>query len=211
MLDVGSISRNSKMPGTTYGLPAQECKIGSILAKAKGSTCSGCYALKGNYVFASVKEAQYKRLASITEPGWSDAMVAKLNAEHAKLAKKQSSGYGWHRWHDSGDLQSVNHLLAICDICRATPHIRHWLPTRELGMVIGAQNRLHAFNREFPDNLTIRVSATMVDGPPTKAFGLTSTVVTSEATCLAPKQGNACGSCRTCWSKDTPNVSYHKH
>jgi hypothetical protein len=63
---VGGLSKPSKMPGWAYGLPAKECKTGSRLVKVKGSTCEGCYALKGCYVFKVVQEAQYRRLAAIT-------------------------------------------------------------------------------------------------------------------------------------------------
>ena len=48
---VGGLSKPSKMPGWAYGLPAAECKTGSKLAQVPGSVCSGCYALKGCYVF----------------------------------------------------------------------------------------------------------------------------------------------------------------
>ena len=44
---VGGLSKPSKMPGWAYGLPAKECKTGSKLVNVKGSTCEGCYALKG--------------------------------------------------------------------------------------------------------------------------------------------------------------------
>ena len=73
-----------------------------------------------------------------------------------------------------------------------------------------------------PDNLTIRVSAAMIDGKPSKAFHNTSTVhKNSEPTgfeCdaytrLSPISGRPgyCGPCRACWDKDIPNVSYPKH
>ena len=57
----GSLSKPSKMPGHAYGLPAKECKTGGKLQNVKGSTCYGCYALKGCYVFKVVQDAQYKR------------------------------------------------------------------------------------------------------------------------------------------------------
>ncbi len=66
---------------------------------------------------------------------------------------------GFHRWHDSGDLQSVEHLEKIIEVCRRTPQIQHWLPTRELAI-------LRACRERIPANLTIRVSATMIDGLP---------------------------------------------
>jgi len=62
---VGGLSKPSKMPGWAYGLPAPECKTGSKLRDIPNSTCSGCYAMKGCYVFPVVQAAQYRRLASI--------------------------------------------------------------------------------------------------------------------------------------------------
>ena len=38
----------------------------------------------------------------------------------------------FHRWFDSGDLQSLSHLMKIIEVCEHTPHIKHWLATREL-------------------------------------------------------------------------------
>lgn len=201
----GGLGKPSKMPGTSYGLPAKACHVGAKLAKVEGSVCHGCYALKGNYLYPSVQTAQERRLASITDPQWVDAMVTLLN----------HSGTGWHRWHDSGDLQSVDHLLAISDICRATPHIQHWLPTREIMIVKACVARLAAFGRELPSNLCVRVSATMIDGKATKVWDTTSGVHTEPTAamrvCPAPTQGNKCGDCRACWDKSVSHVSYHKH
>ena len=35
----GSLSKPSKMPGWSIGLPAKECKTGGKLQKVKGSVC----------------------------------------------------------------------------------------------------------------------------------------------------------------------------
>ena len=99
----GGLSKPSKMPGYAYNLPAWECKVGSKLAKVPGSVCHGCYALKGRYRFPNVKEAMYRRLASITRPDWARTMAADINARKSRF----------FRWHDSGDVQSVKHLLKI--------------------------------------------------------------------------------------------------
>ena len=72
---VGGLSHPSKMPCPGYSLPAQECKMGSILAQIKGTTCHGCYALKGFYQFPKVHEALVKRLESLKDPRWVEAMV----------------------------------------------------------------------------------------------------------------------------------------
>ncbi len=117
----------------------------------------------------------------------------------------------YNRFHDSGDLQSVEHLIKIAAVCAMTPAVKHWLPTRELKIV---QDYVNA-GGTIPSNLVIRVSATMVDGAATKAWPTTSGVhtVASEGlrVCPAPTQNNQCGACRACWDAKIAHVSYHKH
>jgi hypothetical protein len=224
---VGSIGNPSKMPGTAYGISAHNCITGGKLAAVEGSVCHGCYAVKGNYTGTSVKRAHSDRERSLRNlPLWVDTMTRYLTYLHSsKGPAKGKSGHsidkGWHRWHDSGDLQSVDHLRAICEVAKRTPQIRHWLPTREL-----------AFVRQYvrdggivPDNLAIRVSATMVDGPATKAWPITSGVHTDISSqpsgtheCPAPSHGGTCNHqsdprkhCRACWNTEVAHVSYHKH
>jgi hypothetical protein len=94
-------------------------------------------------------DAMMRRLASIHRPDWARTMAADINARRSR----------WFRWHDSGDIQSVKHLLKIFQVCRLTPDVAHWLPTREAGLLSKIpQDRV-------PSNLTIRLSATKVDGP----------------------------------------------
>jgi hypothetical protein len=210
----GSIGYPSKMPGTSYGLPAQQCITGRKLAKFAGSVCSSCYAFeRGNYQYSSVKKAQAKRLSGITHPLWEDAMVTLLTHDHerGRNPKTHQRMSKHHRWHDSGDLQSVDHLARLCAIARRLPWLKFWLPTRE-GMM------LRSFERgggTIPGNLVIRLSATMVDGPAPKAWPQTSTVHKIAATvghgCPAPLQGNKCGCCRAGWDATIANVSYHLH
>ena len=100
----GGLSKPSKMPGYAYNLPAIHCKTGSKLAAIPGTTCHGCYALKGRYRFPNVMDAMMRRLASISRPDWARTMAADINARKSR----------WFRWHDSGDIQSVKHLLKIC-------------------------------------------------------------------------------------------------
>ena len=190
---VGGLSKPSKMPGWSYGLPAKECKTGSRLRKIPGSTCYNCYALKGFYVFPVVKEAQYRRLQATKGPQWVQAMAAAVNS-------KKST---WFRWHDSGDVQDLDHLNKIFEVCRLTPGKRHWLPTRE------AWIRDHV--KRFPKNLIVRLSMPMVDQTPAGSWSNTSTVVTAGASCPAPLQGGKCNDCRNCWNKKISNISYGKH
>ena len=192
---VGGLSKPSKMPGWAYGLPAKECKTGSKLAQVEGSTCSGCYALKGCYVFKVVQAAQYKRLESIKGPRWVQAMSYLINSKKSKE----------FRWHDSGDVQDVDHLAKIYLVCELTPDVKHWMPTRE------AWIKDHLAGK--PDNLTIRFSAPMIDGDAPASWPNTSTVVSDpeQATCPAPKQNNECGNCRACWNPEIKNVAYGAH
>jgi hypothetical protein len=65
---VGGLSKPSKMPGWSIGLPAKECKTGGKLQAVPGSVCFDCYALKGCYVFKVVQDAQYRRLRALQDP-----------------------------------------------------------------------------------------------------------------------------------------------
>ena len=192
----GSMTRTSKMPGLSYSLPAWECKTGARLRKVKNSVCAGCYALKGNYTrYPAIKAAQYVRLKAITGPRWVASMVAQI--------KRQK----FFRWHDAGDIQSMDHLNKIFEVCKLTPETRHWMPTRE------AQFLNQIKPEEVPTNLIIRMSSHMIDQGPVKFWPWTSTVTSKKegATCPAPKQGGKCGDCRSCWDRNTPNVEYGKH
>lgn len=195
----GGLSKPSKMPGGSYSIPAQRCITGSKLVQKEGSVCHGCYALKGMYRFPNVKAALERRFQAIDHPQWVEAMV--------HLVQRHK----FFRWHDSGDLQSGDHLHKICEVCEGTPDTQHWLPTREVKIVYE-----YFQTHEMPANLCVRVSSPMIDGEPLPVGrwhdGLrTSTVVTGTPTCPAPQQGNKCGECRKCWSKEVSNVAYHVH
>ena len=208
----GPLGYPSKMPGTAYGISAKACITGGKLATVEGSVCHGCYALKAKYLYPSVAQAHETRLQGLSNPAWVGAMVMMLN--HAHATGKGRNGpiqSGWHRWHDSGDLQSAEHLQKICDVATQTPHIKHWLPTRELGIVKAFQKA----GGIVPKNLVIRVSATMVDGDATQAWPATSGVHHNKRhkgrACPAPKQEGKCGDCRACWNPKVKHVSYHLH
>ena len=190
---VGGLSKPSKMPGWSIGLPAKECKTGAKLRQIKDSVCYDCYALKGCYVFKVVQDAQYKRLAAVRSPQWVQAMAHLINSKKSNV----------FRWHDSGDVQDLEHLNKIYEVCRLTPTRRHWMPTRE-AWVKDHLNRA-------PSNLVIRFSSPMIDQGPVNSWANTSTVVTSGATCPSAKQGNQCLDCRNCWNPEIKNISYGQH
>ena len=151
----------------------------------------------------NVQRALQQRLAMMDSPEWVPAMIAKI---------KSTEKSGFFRFFDSGDLQSLKTLKAIVRIAIALPDIQFWLPTKEYGIV----SEYFELYGAFPVNLTVRLSAYMVDkaGPNSLAHGLgltTSEVSSTSGDCPAPTQGNKCGDCRRCWSKDVQTVTYRLH
>ena len=195
-----ALSNTSKMPGKSFGIPANKCKTGSKLANVAGTVCSKCYALKGSYTWSSTKTAQQRRYNRLKHPKWVTAMTT--------LVKR----IPWFRWHDSGDVQGDWHMDNIIEVCRNTPNTQHWLPTREYGMVTDAVKRT-----EIPDNLTVRLSTLKIDFPPPTALAKRLGVVTSGVatensfTCPSSKQGGKCLDCRACWDRGVENVNYKLH
>ena len=190
----GSLSKPSKMPGWSIGLPAKECKTGAKLQQVKGSVCYDCYALKGCYVFKVVQDAQYRRLKAIRNPLWTWAMVTIINSKKPDV----------FRWHDSGDVQDLDHLNKIYEVCRLTPSKRHWLPTRDAW--------IKPHQARCPKNLVIRFSAPMVNQRAPESWPHSSMVVDKGFhTCPAPAQDNECRDCRQCWDPKIKVVSYGKH
>lgn len=211
----GSCTKTSKMPCPSYSLPTEACHTGFKMAKIKGSICSSCYAEKGFYkVYENnVKPAQFARLDAVQQAMENDEDAsAWISAMVALIGKNE-----YFRWHDSGDLQSMEHLRLIAAVCEATPHTKHWIPTREYSIVKQFIDAGH----KIPGNLVVRLSAMFVDKPvivPKSLQGIDG-IMTSEVhqhskptafECVAPKQQNTCGSCRVCFNRDS-NVSYTFH
>ena len=205
----GKVSRgNGKMPGSTFATDAFACNVGSRLANVKGSVCEKCYARRIQKLRPSVNKGwstNYMKATALIANApakWIAAMVFQIE----KALLKTSQPY--HRWFDSGDLDSVDMLDCIKAVAEKTPEIKHWLPTRELSIVSKSK-------RPTPPNLVIRVSAPMVNDKPL-SWPNTSTVHDKTTqpighVCPASQQGNACGDCRACWTPSVANVSYPKH
>ena len=192
----GGLSAPGKMPEGSYNLPATACQTGAKLREIPGTPCWGCYAFKGRYNFPNVKEALARRLDSLTHPDWVRAMSTLIK------------GKKHFRWHDSGDLQGPEHLKKIFEVCKLTPETQHWLPTQERKLLTFLDPNI------IPTNLIIRLSNAKNDTQPGQAWSHWSTVVTKPRAghvCPAPEQGNSCGDCRACWSKDVYEVQYKIH
>lgn len=204
-----TLTDTSKLPCRSFDVTALACKTGSKLAQVEGSVCFKCYALGGFYRMPNVASANQKRLNLMGQRGWVETMVKKIRSE-------ESSGF--FRWFSSGDLQSLKNLKDIVRIAIALPQIKFWLPTKEYGIV----SEYFELFGAFPANLTVRLSAYMVDkaGPDSLASSLgltTSEVATnpqpseSQRVCPSSKQGNKCLDCRACWQPTVQTVVYRLH
>lgn len=211
-------SEASKMPCFSYSIPATFCKTGEKLRLMEGSVCKDCYACPsetegrtgGWYDIDRVQEPMTKRLLAVLfNPRWTDAMIFLF--QHYK--------FPIFRWHDSGDIQSVEHLTNICKIADAIPNTLYWLPTQEWDMVIDYWNQNGKVSLdELHPNLIIRLSARMKDGPApiwlARKLGVQTSRVSTRGTdvdCPASQQGNSCGPCRKCWNQKIECVTYHFH
>jgi hypothetical protein len=221
------LSRTSKMPCDSIGLPAWECITGGKLSKINGSTCYKCYAMQGMYRMPNVKNKNYERLDFFNSKEFIPAMVLILNNKKNKL----------FRWFDSGDVQSVIMALNILTICDETPNIKHWIASRE-SKIWKAVKKI----RSIPENVCLRISATMIDQKPSNIFNNTSTVNSQYNKNIIGKECQAfrtlkngkmiplnkylklkkekqlskynlgnCGHCQDCWKVTIKNISYPLH
>lgn len=215
----GALGHPSKMPGYSYGISAQRCQTGSKLRKIPGSVCAGCYAMTDWYrSWRPLLAGHDRRWNGLRHPLWRDAMVR-------MITQKCTGEHAWFRWHDSGDLQGVWHLEQIADVCARTPDVRHWLPTREYAFVVE-----YLKTRELPPNLTVRLSAHMLDSEPVLPPELDGMPVSTVSTvsmyasgvqivegkgsleCRAVEaRDNKCGECRACWDRRVRSVNYPQH
>lgn len=208
---VGGLGEPGKMPGPSYGLSTDVCHVGGKLRKIEGSVCIGCYARMGRYGMDSVRKAHARRLRAVKRALRDNV----ARAEFVQAMKVLLRRVEYMRWHDSGDLVSVDHLGLVCEVARATPHVKHWLPTKELGRVLQYRQ-----DNEIPCNLVIRVSSFMVgDKPIDVPEGINTCTTHANAServagfCPAVMNHSTCDDCgcRKCWDKSVKNVSYGHH
>jgi hypothetical protein len=219
---VYGLSNPSKMPCYGYNLPAEVCIVGSRLRESANSPCHFCYARKGRYVFPDVMRAMYRRLASLMHPNWADAMVRLIGHYSVRCTSRicphSYMPHTHYRWHDSGDVQSVQHMANIADVARRTPSCIHWIPTQERKIV----TQYRAMHGIEPENLIVRFSATRTDVPihpwqvlpGTVASYVNTGKVEDDAStyyCPSRSQDGKCGDCRACWTRDVQQVAYHVH
>ena len=225
------LTNTSKMTYASFGFSAKHCKAGSHLQKIKNSVCSLCYGLKGMYKFPDYMKKSERTIKSLEKKYWKEAMVFIINTK----------GIKYFRWFDNGDLQSDKMLRDIMWIARQTPHVKHWLPTKEPRMV----KRVIYNGSKKPSNLDIRLSVIGIDGDPRKMIklarqlGVNVSVAVSKLTFKHLKPNNEfnfvkchtahsirddikysdaqkkelgeCGECRACWNDKVEVIYYEVH
>ncbi len=200
---VGNFSQTTKMPCASWGIGNYHCQRGKTLRGQPGTVCSQCYAGKGFYPLTRVVIPELTRYRVMSDPLFVPAMTA--------VCKELK----WFRWFDSGDLPRYEDLLNIVEIAKRVPTCSFWLSTREVDMIaeyLGTGNT-------FPDNLTVRVSADLIDTNDTDARfpGTVMAIVSREQrsdafNCPATHTDtHKCGYCRACWNKDILVVNYRLH
>ena len=199
------LSTPSKMPGYTFALPAKDCITGGKLRTIAGSVCYGCYAHKGAYSYPKTKAVREHNLAIIRDSSKLVTWAIELSGFINTTKQKE------FRFHDSGDIQSIEHLCAIVGIAKKCPDTKFWLPTKEYAFVSQYNKRFGA----FPSNLCVRVSSPMLGQAPLKAYTCTSTVDSDSASfnCPVSDGKETCNTykCRACWDNNVTNINYHKH
>lgn len=200
-----------KMPCPSIGISAELCQTGSKLRKQKGTPCHKCYAMRGNYLYPSVKNKHARVLEFMQSPDFVTRMTGMI----------MSTGNPHFRWFDSGDTQSIKMCLDIIAVCEATPFVSHWIPSKEWAMWSKA---IGLYGKPLPDNVCLRLSMPKDDQAPAGKHPNTSSTFTdyntpaftgdaSECPAESHKElygSYTCGPCRMCWDKSIRNISYPK-
>lgn len=163
--------------------------------------CKGCYATTGNYRFENVKAPREHNRDDWQRDDWVFDMVTALSNDR------------YFRWFDSGDMYSIDLARKIYMVMQATPHVKHWLPTR-----------MHKFKkfqaiielmRKLP-NVVVRASSDSVTGEVLTGQSHSSTIASSfdrddVKVCEAYEHGGKCSGCRACWDSTIPVIGYVAH
>lgn len=209
------VNRNAKIDATVFNLDPTQCVRGSVLRPIEGTVCHGCYAFKAYRMYPGVRKSQggnqqlwvAAKFYGVIDR-WVEAIAFQIQTLSDRKHKSGKAGAGYHRWLGAGDVPDPEFLRAVIAVAKATPDIKHWLPTREYTFIPA--------DCELPDNLVIRASANRIDQAPPARFRNTSTVHKD-----APAQGHSCPSsagnscaqnnCNACWRPEVANVSYGFH
>ena len=206
------ISKTSKMPCGSWSLQAIETCAGSVIPFTKGKlvdACSKCYATQGFYKMKTVKDVRTNNKEDWQRPDFEKRMIDYLDTER------------YFRWFDSGDIYEVALAEKIYNICKKTPWVKHWIPTRSYKF----KKYLPIFNKlKALPNVSLRYSSDSIKGEYTeglhgstiipkdlKDFEPSPEFIREAFICGAKYRKGFCGPCRACWDKEIPLIAYVQH
>jgi hypothetical protein len=196
------LSKTSKLDGImSWSLQAIDTCPGS--SNGKGGlveACQGCYATTGNYRFHNVKAPREFNREDWKRDSWVDDMVQALDSSR------------YFRWFDSGDMYDLSLANKILAVMKATPWVKHWLPTR-MHKFIKFQHTIDAM-QELP-NVVVRLSSDSVTGETVPGQN-TSTIFSDtlpegSTECKAYQHAGKCNGCRACYDKTVSVIAYKAH
>ena len=157
------LSKTSKMPCKSFALPAMKTCLGAINSDGKvKDVCRGCYAMKGSYQWRPAKALRENNRLSVSNELHSFA------SDMLKLLKKEKNNY--FRWFDSGDVFDNDFLYEIYKVCKQTPHINHWIPTKAREILDNATWE----KLESLPNVKVRYSSDSINGEYNSLHGSTA-------------------------------------
>lgn len=171
--------------------------------------CKGCYATSGNYRFANVRAPR-----EFNKQAWQDDNF--VNDFVNELYKER-----FFRWFDSGDMYHIKLAEKIYQIMLATPHVKHWLPTRMYKF-----KKFHPIIKKMQalDNVIIRLSSDHIDGTKVnntynRVSDNNSVIIPSDSIsdykdgfiCRAYNQDGKCLTCTACYDKSVKTIAYVGH
>jgi len=229
------LSKTHDMACFSWSIPAGHTCPSAVYGD--GTICGSCYAMLNRYGMDNVADAQWLRfiwtkyLLKHNPQLWIDTMVSNIS----KVSTKGKNSTPYFRWHDSGDMFHITYIMAIIEVCKATPMVSHWLPTRgwqTQRTPIATDSKWHAALLELSqlDNVVVRSSALDFNAAaPTTPYGVGSSAyddsidvadgvvvldgVSHHACPKSTTDGGTCAvcNCRRCWDKDGGDVAYYVH
>jgi hypothetical protein len=157
---------------------------------------------------------------------WHTIFTHRLQRTEAAIRRNgkpgRDDGRFW-RWHDSGDIHGMDHLILLVNLAVTHRKVGFWLPTKEIVVV---QDFVLGRPRGYlPPNLKVRLSVPRFNAsapmayhrlkaaaPDSNAFAAAHTKggpPEGFERCIAPSQDGHCADCRSCWTGKS--VSYAVH
>lgn len=145
----GLMVDNSKVRGYVYNVLAGDtCR--------NGLECRNyCYCNKDYVRYATTYNAHMRNTYATTRNDWSDVIVHKIE-EYRKPLRNGAQRATYRdvmRWHSYGDIYDMQYWLAILDVVKRTPYIRHYIYTKRTDILKAS------ILANKPSNLVVILSA----------------------------------------------------